>query len=404
MPSPAIEKQYPNGGSIMECQALWLEHLRKYKTLDALRQSDFFADCGERIERFLKTAQIIPFPGSAPRLHSFLRVAQWNIEKGKRFNAILKRLQTSEILKWADVLILNEADQGMNRSGNLHVARALAENLQMHTAFGPAHFELTKGTDDELALEGENRESLQGNAVLSRYPVLEACVVPLPASFEPYEFQEKRFGGRSCLWVRLQLRQCSLWVGSVHLELRNTPRDRAGQMRHVLEHLPGGDGESYLLGGDLNTNSFGRGTAWRTARSVARLLSSSLSRLNSQLLHPERGKEPLFKALTRHGFIWEGLNSYEETARADIYALEEVGFLPAALLKPLQRRLEAYQGYLCFKLDWLLGKNVLPLSGGQKKDMVAGVGALGPACLKGGNAGPDRISDHLPIYADLDLA
>ena len=38
-------------------------------------------------------------------------------------------------------------------------------------------------------LQGDNRESLQGNAILSRYPIVEAHNVPLPVTFEPYEFR-----------------------------------------------------------------------------------------------------------------------------------------------------------------------------------------------------------------------
>jgi endonuclease/exonuclease/phosphatase family metal-dependent hydrolase len=388
----------------MEMQASWIENLRKYKTLAELRQSKFFADYGEQIERSLGTPEIVPFPASVPRLDSFLRVAQWNIEKGKCFDAILDRLQGSDILRWADVIVLNEADLGMNRSGNRHVARVLAEKLGMHMAFGPAHFELTKGTDDELSLEGENRESLQGNAILSRYPVLEACLVPLPVSFEPYEFQEKRFGWRSCLWVRLQLRKRTLWVGAVHLELRNTPRCRSVQMRHVMRNLPRGENDAYLLAGDLNTNSFERGTVWRTVRSVSRLMFIAPPRMKSRLLHPESGGEPLLGVAAQHGFLWEGFNSHEETARAAIFSLEEVGLFPDILLRVLRRRLEPYDGYLCFKLDWFLGKNIQALTDSQMRDDRSGVESLGPGCLKGNNAGPDRISDHLPIYADLDLA
>jgi endonuclease/exonuclease/phosphatase family metal-dependent hydrolase len=388
----------------MEPQNPWIENLRKYKTIEDLNRSDFFRSSGKEIESFLKTPQVAVFPGAVPRLDSFLRVVQWNIEKGKRFDAILDRLQSSDILKWADVVMLNEADQGMNRSQNRPVARALAESLGMNSAFAPAYIELTKGTEEELTLEGDNQESLQGNAILSRYPILNACVVPLPVSFEPYEFQEKRYGWRNCLWVQLQLRSSILWAGSLHLELRNTPQCRARQMGHILENLPGARNEAYLLGGDLNVNTFPRGTAWRMVRSAAQLLFCSPDKIKKQLLHPERGKEPLFDILDQHGFAWEAFNSNEETARTGIISLEEAGSLPESILKMLQKRLDPYQGYLCFKLDWLLGKNVPALAAGQKTDRRADVVSRSPACLKGENAGPLRMSDHLPIYADLDLA
>lgn len=388
----------------MESQEFWLENLRGYETLEELQGSLFFAECGSSIQQFLSTPQVFTFSGSVPRLRSFVRIVQWNIEKGKRFEEILHCLQNSEILKWADVILLNEADLGMNRTRNRNVARELAEKLGMHAVFAPAHFELTKGVAEELSLEGDNRESLQGNAILSRYPILETRIIPLPITFEPYAFHEKRFGWRNCLWVQLQLRESCLWVGTTHLELRNSPECRAAQMRHIMQCLPGQENAAYLLGGDLNTNSFARGTAWRTVKAALKLLLTPPSKMKYQLLHPERGREPVFDVLAQRGFMWEGFNSNEETARTEIGALEEADFLPDAILKAFQKRLVPYEGYLGFKLDWLLGKNIRGLGADQKFDNRENVSSLRPGCVSVEYAGPTRVSDHLPLYADLDLA
>jgi len=274
----------------------------------------------------------------------------------------------------------------------------------MHAAFGPAHFELTTGIDEERFLQGDNCESLQGNAILSRYPIAETRNVPLPVSFEPYEFHEKRFGWRSCLWAGLQIKGSFLWVGAVHLELRNTPQCRARQMHHILKYLPCTEDEAVLLGGDLNTNSFARGTNWRTLKSILRLLVSSPSRLKKQLLYPESGAEPLFRISRSNGFEWDRLNTNEETARTVIDSLEEAGYLPDSVLRLFRKRLKPYRGYLSFKLDWLLGRNLRALSSGQKRDTQTGVLSLKPGTVRMENSGPDRISDHLPIYADIDLA
>jgi endonuclease/exonuclease/phosphatase family metal-dependent hydrolase len=211
----------------MDRQTFFLENLRKYHTVAELNKSEFFAECRGEVERILATPQTYFDQKAAPLLCSFVRIVQWNIEKGRRFDAILEQLKNDDILRWADVILLNEADCGMNRSGNRHVAQCLADALGMNMAFAPAHFELTKGVGEELDLAGENKESLQGNAVLSRYPILECCITPLPNCFEPYEFSEKRYGRRNCIWARLQLGTRSLWAGAVHLEVRNTPQCRA---------------------------------------------------------------------------------------------------------------------------------------------------------------------------------
>jgi len=379
----------------------WLNGLSGFQKLAELRESDFFRSNQEEILAFLQTPQTRMHEDSVPLLKSFIRVVQWNIEKGKRLDSVLTLFRDNEVLKWADVIILNEADHGMNRSGNRHVSLELAEQLGMHMVFGPAHFELTKGTDDDLAIEGENRESLQGNAVLSRYPVIRACIVPLPVTFEPYEFQEKRFGRRCCLWVQLKLRHSTLWVGSVHLELRNTPRCRAQQMEYILDNLPDSAENAFLLGGDMNVNSFRRGTAWRTVQSVFRILLKSPENIKDQLLHPEKGLEPLFQAAGERGFSWDSLNSNEETARTAITALEESRYLPGWILRAVQMRLKPYDGYLCFKLDWFLGKHLKTLTRNKKRDDATGTHSVNPGRVRQINYGPKRISDHLPIYVDL---
>ena len=69
----------------MELQHFLLENLRAHRTIAGLRESAFYADYGKQLESFLKTPQLLACPDASPRLRSFLRVAQWNIEKGKSF-------------------------------------------------------------------------------------------------------------------------------------------------------------------------------------------------------------------------------------------------------------------------------------------------------------------------------
>lgn len=342
-------------------------------------------------------------PDARPRLRSFLRVATWNIEKGKRLPRIMEVLRSDPILRVADVILLNEVDLGMARSGNLDIALTLARELGMHMAFGPAHLELTKGTDDDLAAPGENRESLQGNAILCRYPLSESRVVPLPACFEPFEFHEKRYGTRSCLWARADLGTKTIWLGAVHLEVRNTPACRASQMRHLLAHLPGGPGEPHILGGDFNTGGFARGTRWRTLRSVALLLARSPAFMQERMCHPERGPEPLFQLARGAGLEWEGLNTHDPTACTPVGTLEDSSLLPGPLARFARRRLAAYRGYLRFKLDWILGRGVSPARAGEVRDAGSGEESLGPGTRGVEDAGPGRISDHRPIFADIRL-
>jgi hypothetical protein len=172
-------------------------------------------------------------------------------------------------------------------------------------------------------------------------------------------------------------------------------------MTYLVEHLPGGPDEAHLLGGDLNSNGFRRGSRLRTFTSIWRILVQAPASLKEQLLRPERGIEPLFHVVRRAGFTWGGLNSSEDTASASLAEIEEAEFLPGWIVDIIRRRLEPYGSHLLLKLDWLFGKGVRPLKQAEARDDAAGVVSLSPGCLRADRTGPDRISDHSPIYADV---
>jgi endonuclease/exonuclease/phosphatase family metal-dependent hydrolase len=380
-----------------------LANLRDFSTVEELHRSGFFLEYGEEIRTLLQTPEIIRNPSARPRTRSFLRIAQWNIETGRRARAVAGLIEGHEVLRRADVILANEVDRGMARSGNLHVARVIGEELGMHAAFCPAHIELTPAGGEEAAAGDGNRESLQGNAVLSRHPIIDASVIQLPVCFEPYEFREKRYGYRNCLLTKLSVHGSDLWTGSVHLEVRNTPRCRAVQMRHLLARLPTRPGEAVVLGGDLNSNGFRRGSRWRTVASACRLLLSPPERIKERLRHPERRSEPLFSIAARHGFSWKDLNSDEVTATAEIDMLEDASMLPAVIARLVARRLLPYDGHLDFKLDWLLGRNVRALRHCEARDELSGTASEDPGCVSTERTGDARPSDHSPIFADIRL-
>jgi endonuclease/exonuclease/phosphatase family metal-dependent hydrolase len=377
-----------------------LDQLNRHKTIADLRRSAFYTDCASEIESLLNTPELFHCQGARPRLSAFVRAVQWNLEKGKQYEAVVRQFETDPVMRSADIVLLNEADCGMIRSGNRHVARRLAEALGMNVAFAPACLELTKGIGDEQWITGENRESMQGNAVLSRFPILTALVIRLPQCFEPYEFPEKRYGGRNCLWVNLHMGASSLWVGSTHLEVRNTPGCRATQMKQLMAALPGDASEPRLLGGDLNTNCLRRGTRRRALSTVARLLLTDPGVMKRRFLSPQRS-EPLFRVAARARFLPQGFNSAEATTCAPVEGSEDITSVPAIFRDYVKRRAEPYQESLHMKLDWFLGRGIVPLRAGEVLDPASGAASRDPACVPTRRTGWDRISDHSPIFADF---
>lgn len=133
-------------------------------------------------------------PSSSQLAHDRLRVVAWNIQRGRRLDALTHALKNDPTLRDADVLLLSEVDCGMARSGNRNVSRELATALRMHYAFGVSYLVLG---DDVLENEsGEaNTLALAGSAVLSRWPIVSTKSLDLPELKDKFSSKsEKRLG------------------------------------------------------------------------------------------------------------------------------------------------------------------------------------------------------------------
>lgn len=150
-----------------------------------------------------------------------ITVMEFNAERGKRW------LESSELLKEADVIILNEMDVGMARSDQQHTTRLLAYHLGMNYAWGVEFIELTLGDSGDRAninQSEENFHGLHGNAILSRCHIQEPRIFRNPVgnyfskksnSMNAHGL-EKRLGGRMILLTRIIVEGTSVVIGSTH--------------------------------------------------------------------------------------------------------------------------------------------------------------------------------------------
>jgi endonuclease/exonuclease/phosphatase family metal-dependent hydrolase len=397
-------------------RAAWLAgltaELRRHATRTTLEAAPFWRRESRRLTRFLGRPQSgAPGSGRPPWQAAWprpaqqgqprqgppgrLRIVHWNILKGVAFEQILALLNDAPRLRRPDILLLNEVDLGMARSGNRHVAAELGAALGMHWLFLPTYLELTKGPGCDAEAPGENRIGLHGLAILSREPLYAALPVALPECFDMFAFGEKRLGGRAGLLARPAR---GPWIGCVHLEVRGTPTCRARQaaaLLAALEQTTAGEGtgaaaaSAVLIGGDLNTHTFPRGTLGARTRGYVRLLAHSRGALRRQLAAPWRGgREPLFAELARHGFTWEAFNESRPTAVEQLGRIEEATGLARAAATLLLALLGGGGRTIPLRLDWFAGRGVTPLAG------VPPV-TVGELTLTG------VPSDHLPIAVDL---
>ncbi|MGH9004964.1 MAG: endonuclease/exonuclease/phosphatase family protein, partial [Acidimicrobiia bacterium] len=181
----------------------------------------------------LALALIAGLPAGAERADaqgagSPLRVVTWNIHSGNPDHL-------GEVLEQsgADVIALQEVDAYQSRSGCRHQAFEIAERLGMHARLGA-----NIRSKEEC---GNGRQALYGDALLSRYPILEWKHTPLP-----------NHGGeqRGLVEGVLNVNGARVRVVSTHLEYGSASERRA-QSEAVVRHLER-SAEPVVVMGDLN--------------------------------------------------------------------------------------------------------------------------------------------------------
>ena len=195
--------------------------------LDQLLTTPFIENNHKQENAFSKSSQ----------LGEFLRVAQWNIERGLEYEAIeaiftdpakfeamldVKKfplgseerreiIAEAESLRAADVIVFNEIDYGMKRTNYRNIAADLAAKLKMNYVFGvqfveltPVHFSRKKTKNDKqkqfieyVKVDPKQYKGLHGLAVLSRFPLENVRVVPFKN--QPYDWYLEEKKGASML-------------------------------------------------------------------------------------------------------------------------------------------------------------------------------------------------------------
>ncbi len=264
-----------------------------------------------------------PHRPSVDGLGPVVRVAFWNIERGLEFDLVRLSLSDPEAFRqaiadhgpvdaaqWtkietqlhtlrdADVVVLNEVDLGMTRTGYRDVARELAEALHMNYVYG-AEFvevdrlvdlgldpvdlddpELNKKMQEDLRPDPARYRGLHGSAILSRYPIERAAIHRLPVCHDWYNTEkaeisklekgkrlaatkiflerierEVRLGGRIALIADLrvpEVAQGKVTIVDAHLENKCKPGCRDKQMLDLLSQIREYD-HPVILAGDMNT-------------------------------------------------------------------------------------------------------------------------------------------------------
>lgn len=380
--------------------------LKGFATFEELRRSEFYREHESELRRLLDQPRVYQFPEPRPRLQSFLRVVEWNIERGARLEGIVEVLNAHPVLRFADLLLLNELDDGMLRTGNLNIALELSRALEAHAVYGVEYLELTKGVGEESRLMGKNTGALHGNAILTRHTFSNPQIIRLPRCENNFESTERRIGGRIGILLDFEIDGSSFVVGNTHLDVVNTPRCRGKQMRAMLQavaaRLEAGSGKPAIVGGDLNTHTFARGTRLRAIKNTAIILNGNRDNLGQRLSHPET-REPAIREFARFGFETESSNDRSATSRTIVSNLDDPTRLPRPMKWWVNRRIPSEGLLLEFRLDWLAVRGLRAVKAGEIVDEQTGTASVNAQTFTGLTHNGSPLSDHDPIVVDVAL-
>src|SRR5215213_1435289 len=177
-----------------------------------------------------------PLVPRTPKLGEFLRIVEWNIERGLEYDAIRSAftdparfaklidsteyprgssqrkliLQQIALMKQADVIVLNEVDWGMKRTDYRNVAADLAAALEMNYAYGvefvevdPIALGLEKFEElsekdaaelaQEIKVDQKRYRGLHGTAILSRFSLENVRLQPF--EHQPHDWYKEEIEG-----------------------------------------------------------------------------------------------------------------------------------------------------------------------------------------------------------------
>jgi endonuclease/exonuclease/phosphatase family metal-dependent hydrolase len=168
-----------------------------------------------------------------------LKIVTWNIERGTAYESILRAIRDVD----PDVALLQEVDWDCRRTGYRHVARDLADALQMNW--------VAAGEFQEIG-EGGARPAMTGQAILSRLPIHDASTLRFAAqdrwrwSVNPVQ---PRRGGR----IALKAIVGGITIYNTHIE---SGTNRSLQRRQIVEILADDTKDAHdgpvVIGGDFN--------------------------------------------------------------------------------------------------------------------------------------------------------
>lgn len=346
----------------------YFAELREFDSIAELEKSDLYGRIKPEVERVLNAVVQESFAPENSDNAEEIRSLAWNIERGCRYEGIENALENHPRLKDKDLLLLTELDYGMARSDNRFVARELAKTLKLNYAFATVYLALQKGSGVEAFVEGENKNSLHGLAILSKYSLENVHAVQLPNGKDKMQGKEKRLGSLRGLIADVRHPAGTFRAVCVHFDVHCSRAHRRLQMKILLDHLDTLPALPTVIGGDWNTTTFNAQNATRAILGFwRRVAMGARNVVRNHYPYPDRYFEKgIFDELKKHGFSYKEFN--EAGAGTLHYDMDNIAYntnladwVPAWCFHFIFWASKKVGGKFSLRLDWFAGKGIKPV-------------------------------------------
>jgi len=193
---------------------------------------------------------------AAKKNSKILRIGEWNAARGLDWDVFPKFYPD------ADIIILNEMDIGMARSGNQDTTKAMSDFLEMNYAYGVEFLELTNGNEEEInATVGKtNLIGYHGNVVMTKWPIVQSEIVRLHSLYDLlYDEKtsgmakgERRLGGRMALFTLIRADEFGdILAISIHAHSGSKRQLLKGDAKLVCDEIQKYSTPNVIIGGDI---------------------------------------------------------------------------------------------------------------------------------------------------------
>lgn len=341
-----------------------LMHLAHFRSTRALEKSIIYQGLQPDITAVTYGYEYgCPMDPSVPGTGPQARAVVWNLGGCLHYEGILDTLRNHPLLSRADFYFLPAVDIGMARSENRNVARSLALELGCYYYYANCYLNLPS----LKAKENPNPLGLEGNAILSRYPLTNLRIVSLANSVDPMRGATKKIGCDKVLLADVKLGEKMLTLACVRLAGLSSQAQRAQQMASILKRFSDERIQhAILVAGDFKTSTYNCRAPLNFFFSVFNKYFRGADYIREEHhTFPEKHfARQLFDVLKSHGFHYEDLNELGTgTVNGEVQDIFTFAVLNRSWFRHLVKIMLGGEGKpLTLKYDWFAANDQINVS------------------------------------------